>query len=249
MIMMPCTENSLDERMSNPSLPLVSVIVPVFNGERFLAAALHSILAQDYENFEIIVVDDGSVDNSANIAQSLKKVHYIYQSNQGVSTARNVGIASSHGEFIAFLDQDDLWTPNKLRVQIIHLLEHPEIGYTIARQKFFLEPGTGLPPWLKEDFLLKDQIGFLPGTLVVRKSVFEQVGNFDTTYRIGSDGDWFVRAKDAGIPMAILPEILLHRRIHSHNLSSQVQLIHSELLEMLKTSIDRQRGNRSADSS
>lgn len=226
--------------------PLVSVIIPVKNGERFLAAALNSIFAQDYENFEIIVVDDGSVDNSANIARSYKEVHYIYQSHQGVSVARNVGIAVSYGEFIAFLDQDDLWIPNKLSIQITYLLDHPEIGYTLARQKFFLEPETDLPPWLKEDFLLKDQIGFLPGTLVVRKSVFEQIGNFDVTYKIGSDGDWFARAKDAGIPMAILPEILLHRRIHSHNLSSQVQLIHSELLKMLKTSIDRQRNNRRA---
>jgi glycosyltransferase involved in cell wall biosynthesis len=219
--------------------PLVSVVVPVYNGERYLALALQSIFEQDYYPLEVVVVDDGSVDDSADIVRAFKEVRYICQANQGVSVARNTGIAASLGEFIAFLDQDDVWTPNKLSVQIGYHLKHPEVGYTIARQQFFLEPGTSLPPWLKEDFLLKDQIGFLPGTLVVCKVVFEQIGDFDAAYRIASDSDWFARAKDSGIPMAILPEILLHRRIHSQNLSAQTGQIHSELLRAVKASIDR----------
>ena len=97
--------------------PLVSVIVPVYNGEHYLSFAIHSILRQDYHPSEVIVVDDGSTDNSANIARSFKEVRYIHQSNQGVAMARNVGIAAARGEFIAFLDADDLWTPNKLSIQ------------------------------------------------------------------------------------------------------------------------------------
>lgn len=88
--------------------PLVSVIIPVYNGEHYLSFAIRSVLQQDYYPFEIIVVDDGSTDKSGNIARSFKEVHYIYQPNHGVAVARNVGVTAAQGEFIAFLDQDDL---------------------------------------------------------------------------------------------------------------------------------------------
>jgi glycosyltransferase involved in cell wall biosynthesis len=104
---------------------LVSVIVPVYNGERYLSAALESIFAQDYHPFEVIVVDDGSGDSSAAIAKSFKSVQYIYQTNQGIANAWNLGIDASKGELIAFLDCDDLWTPNKLRLQVDYLVNHP----------------------------------------------------------------------------------------------------------------------------
>jgi glycosyltransferase involved in cell wall biosynthesis len=226
--------------------PLVSVIVPVYNGERYLAEALDSVLKQDYRPLEVLVVDDGSTDNSAQIARSYGQVHCIQQPNQGVSAARNAGIAASHGEFISFLDQDDVWAREKLSVQAGYLLQHREVGYAIARQRFFLEPGTKRPPWLKEEFLEGDQVGYLPGTLVVRTTVFDQIGAFDVAYGISSDSDWFTRAKDAGIAMAILPEVLLCRRIHSGNLSSEVQQIQAELLKLLRTSVARQRAKTRA---
>src|SRR6187549_3720033 len=109
--------------------PLVSIIVPVYNGERYLRAALESIFAQTYRPLEVIVVDDGSVDDSGVIAQSFPEVRYIRQENQGVAAARNHGIETARGEFYAFLDQDDLWTPEKLTVQISYLLNDPDLGY------------------------------------------------------------------------------------------------------------------------
>ncbi len=225
----------------------MSVIVPVYNGERYLASALQSVFEQDYHPFEVIVVDDGSVDRSADIACSYRAIRYIYQSNQGVAVARNVGIAAARGEFIAFLDQDDLWAPNKLSVQIDYLLKHHDVGYVLARQRLFVEPGTNLPPWLKKGLLLKDHTGFLPGTLVVRKTVIEQIGEFDSNYSIADDADWLVRAKDAGVRMVILPETLHHKRIHGSNLSSRTQVSYPELLKVLKISIDRQRRQKSGD--
>ena len=93
--------------------PLVSVIIPVHNGGRHLRAALESVFAQTYRPFEVIVVDDGSVDDGGVIAQSFPDVRYIHQGNQGVAAARNNGIEAAHGEFFAFLDQDDLWTAEK----------------------------------------------------------------------------------------------------------------------------------------
>src|SRR5689334_4109904 len=105
--------------------PLVSAIVPVYNGERYLAAALDSIVAQDYQPLEIIVVDDGSVDGTRAIAQGYAAVHYIYQADQGLGMTLHVGAAAAKGEFLAFLDADDLWATNKLNRQVNCLLQQP----------------------------------------------------------------------------------------------------------------------------
>src|SRR4026207_773633 len=122
--------------------PLVSVIVPVYNGRRYLRAALESVFAQTYRPIEVIVVDDGSVDDSGTIAQSFPEVRYMHQTNQGVAAARNNGIDAAQGEFFALLDQDDLWATDKLKVQVDYFLNHPDVGYTLTQQKFFLEPGA-----------------------------------------------------------------------------------------------------------
>jgi glycosyltransferase involved in cell wall biosynthesis len=221
--------------------PLVSVVIPVYNGARYLRAALESVFAQTYRSFEVIVVDDGSIDDSGKIAQSFPEVHYIRQENQGVAAARNNGIAVARGEFLAFLDQDDLWTPEKLRLQIGHLLSHPDIGYSLTHQQFFLEPGATLPAWFRKELLSSVHTGWVLGTLVVRRTVFDTVGNFSTGYSAANDSDWFFRAKAAGIPMAVVPELLLLKRIHGANDSGRSKEILSELLKVVKTSLDRQR--------
>ncbi len=221
--------------------PLVSVIVPVYNGARFLRAALESVFAQTYRPIEVFVVDDGSADDSGVIAQSFPEVRYIRQENQGVAAARNNGIEAARGEFFAFLDQDDLWTPEKLRLQIEHLLNNPELGYTLTHQQFFLEPGTTLPVWFRKELLTSIHTGWVLGTLVVRRTAFEQVGNFATGYSAANDSDWFFRAKAADIPMAIVPELLLLKRIHEANDSGRAKEILSELLKVVKSSLDRYR--------
>src|SRR6185369_12630341 len=157
--------------------PLVSVIIPVYNGARYLRAALESVFAQTYREFEVIVVDDGSVDESGVIAQSFPEVRYIQQTNQGVAAARNHAIEVARGEFFAFLDQDDLWTPDKLKVQIEYLLSHRDVGYTLTQQKYFLEPGGTLPAWFRKELFDSVHAGWVLGTLVVRRTTFEQVGS------------------------------------------------------------------------
>lgn len=221
--------------------PLVSAIIPVFNGERFLADTIRSVLSQTYRPIEIIVVDDGSTDGTAGIAMSFKEVRYVRQNNQGHGMAKNNGIAAARGELIAFLDADDLWTPDKLSVQAGHMMTNSEIGYTIARMRVFLDPGIEWPAWLNRPHYMSDPPGYVPGTLVARRAVFERIGVFNTSYRHGNDSDWFFRAKDAGIPMAIMPEILLHKRIHSSNLSHEVPLMTTELLRTVRASILRQK--------
>ena len=164
--------------------------------------------------------------------------------NQGVATARNNGIEAAQGEFFAFLDQDDLWTPDKLKHQIAHMLSHPDLGYTLTQQKFFLEPGEALPAWFRKELFAEVHTGWVLGTLVVRRSAFEQVGNFATGYSAASDGDWFFRATAAGIAMAVVPELLLLKRLHGANESARAKEILSELRKVVKSSLDRQRSAR-----
>ncbi len=222
--------------------PLISVIIPVYNGDRYLKEAIESILAQDYQNFEIIIIDDGSTDNTANIAKSFgDKINYSYQENAGHGKAKNRGIELAKGEFLAFLDTDDLWAKNKLVLQIDYLLKNPDIGFTIGKVHYFLAPGIIKPTWLKEELLTEDTPGYIVGTLLARKSILEQVGYFDESYQYGNDSDWFFRAKDMGIAMAILPETILYKRIHNHNQCYQTKLMTNELLHLVKSSIQRQR--------
>jgi len=221
--------------------PLVSVIIPVYNGARYLRAALESVFAQTYRPFEVIVIDDGSIDDSGAIAQSFPDVIYLHQENQGVATARNHGIETAQGEFIAFLDQDDLWAPEKLQLQIDYFLNHPDVGYTLTQQQYFLDPGGTLPPWFRKELFSSIHTGWVLGAMVVRRTTFEEVGNFASGYSAANDSDWFFRAKAAGIPMAVLPELLLRKRIHDANDSGRAKEILSELLKVVKSSLDRQR--------
>jgi glycosyltransferase involved in cell wall biosynthesis len=219
----------------------VSVIVPVRNGERFLASAMTSILNQDYRPLEIIVVDGHSVDNTAKLAQSFEHVHYVQQVNRGIADAYNTGIAVAQGQVIAFLSHDDLWTPNKLSLQMNHLMEHPEIQYTIAMVKFFLEPGHEIPQGFKKDLLQGQHVGRIMETLVARKSLFDAIGGFDSGMALAEDADWYARANDHKVPMAVIPEVLLYKRVHNTNASSDAQTSNRELLKAMKRSIERKK--------
>jgi glycosyltransferase involved in cell wall biosynthesis len=217
--------------------PLVSIIIPAYNSERYLAETIESVLAQTYRPIEVIVVDDGSMDQSADIARSYKEVHYIFQANQGAAVARNKGLAAAQGAFIGILDHDDVCLPNYVDVQVGYLIEHPHIGYTICRMENFVDPRVSLPPWGREIPLMMEQINF---SLVARRAVFDLVGDFDPSYRIGNDFDWVARAKDLGIQMTILPQVLMRRRIHETNLSYETQTQRADLFRLVKASIDRQ---------
>ena len=219
---------------------LVSVIIPVYNGERYLDQTLDSVLRQDYQPIEIIVVDDGSTDRTAEIVRSYQTILYIYQNNQGPSAARNTGITAAQGEFVAFLDADDMWTPQKLRLQVAYLTQHLEVGFVYAHRRMIIEEGVEPPHWYRE----KDSPGLFAGTLVARKKIFEKVGLFNPEYRFGENAEWLARAKDAGISLAILPETLLISRVHGQNLTHHSDAMRSNVLKALKSSIDRQRSNK-----
>lgn len=225
--------------------PFISVIIPVFNGAAHLPEALDSIVAQARNDLEVLLVDDGSSDDSPEICHSYCSryswIRYLRQDNAGVTLARNTGVAASRGRLIAFLDQDDHWTEDALALHLQALAAEPDLGYTLGHQLCFLEPGTEPPDWFRLQQLQESVPGYLPGALVVRREVFENLGGFDPRYPISSDADWFCRAKDAGIKMRLLPQVTLHRRIHRANQSQQGEVIHRELFEILRASIVRKR--------
>ena len=203
---------------------LVSVIIIVKNGERFLASAIDSVLKQDYRPLDIIVLDGHSTDKTQVIARSYPDVRYLQQQKTGVSDAYNLGINCANGTLVAFLSHDDFWAPDKLTIQVDYLLENPEVQYTIAKFIYFLEPGTISPAGFRKELLKGEHVGRIMETLVARKSVFEKVGKFDTGLNIAGDVDWYSRANDLQIPMAIIPRVLLHKRIHGRNISGTYYL-------------------------
>lgn len=221
--------------------PLVSIIMPVKNRARFLAAAIESVLAQDYRPFEVVVVDGGSEDDSVSIARSYLEVRVVPQAGVGIASAYNIGIDAARGDFIAFLGSDDRWTPGKLSTQVGYLLAHPEVAYVTARVRFFLEPGCSIPPGFRRNLLEGEHAGPIVETLLARRSAFHCVGRFDLRLTVGSDTDWFSRARDLGVRTAEIEGVLLHKRIHDKNNSLNDPSVKRTLMLVLRQSLDRKR--------
>ena len=225
--------------------PLASVIVPVFNGERFLGACLESVLAQDYEPVEVVVVDDASTDGTVDVAASFPGVHVVrLPVNGGPAAARNAGLERANGDFIAFFDHDDVMLPTKLSAQIGYLLEHPEVDCTLARQEIFLEPGTEFPDWLQPDRLFDELGGIQPLSAVVRRAAAERVGAFDASYRIADDMDWLLRVRAEGFAIEVLPDVVMRRRVHGTNLTYQMSVIRQEMLRIMRARVVEKREPR-----
>jgi len=218
----------------------VSVVIVVKNGQRYLATAIDSVLAQTYEAYEIIVVDGRSSDDTERIARGYEHVRYLQQPGQGIADAYNTGIDEARGNLIAFLSHDDLWLPNKLSRQVDCLARQPETQYTVTHFKYFLEPGCAFPPGFKRNLLGKPLLGRIMETLVARKQLFDRIGKLNDEFSVANDVDWYARAKDYAVPMVIIPEVLLLKRVHDTNLTF-TGANNRELLGLLKQSIQRQR--------
>jgi glycosyltransferase involved in cell wall biosynthesis len=220
---------------------LISVVVPVYNGELYLGAALESIFAQDYRPIEIVVVDDGSTDGTAAIAMSYPGVWLIRQKNQGPAVARNTGLANSSGTLISFLDADDYWQPKKLRVQSDYLTAHPEMGCVIGKVHNFLEDGRDLPGWISEAMMTEDGGGWNLGASLIQRWAFDRIGSFNVMYPLCDDLEWVVRLTEAGIPVGLVGDIFLRRRIHTTNISRNQNALARARVRLLKEHMDRRR--------
>jgi glycosyltransferase involved in cell wall biosynthesis len=189
-----------DETGNLRSGALVSVVIPCYNQAHFLGEAIESVLAQTYPHFEIVVVDDGSTDNTSEVAARYPRVRCVRQHNQGLAAARNAGLRESKGDYLVFLDADDRLLPDALRVGLECLKVHPECAFASGRYKFIAPHGSPLPGW-PDPFVNKDgYVALLQGnyvtmhaTVVYRRTVLESVGGFDTSLAACEDYDTFLR--------------------------------------------------------
>jgi glycosyltransferase involved in cell wall biosynthesis len=218
----------------------VSVVLPVFNGELFLREAIESVLAQTWSPVELLVVDDGSTDRTAEIAQGYE-LSYLHQENGGVAAARNRGVDEARGELLSFVDHDDVWLPQKLERQVAALEADPAAGICSCRVEIFLEPDYELPNWAHETFLEGTHRSTQVGTLLVRRESFDEVGPFDTTYFVADDTDWFLRTRDVGVRVACVEEPLLRYRLHGTNASAHEELVRREHIQAFWSSVKRKR--------
>ena len=206
------------------TMPAVSVIIPVFNGERFIKEAIESVLAQTYQDFELIVVDDGSTDGTSRIVQNYPKVQYLYQSRDqvqgGQCSARNRGIHAAGGRYIAFLDCDDSWYPEKLAHQVPVLDRHPEIGVVYSDQERINGQGKTLKIVRCANWKGGYEAAFFGGhnlansSMLVRKEILEKAGFYDEDMSACSDKDLFVRLFDQ-CQFFCVNKVLIKKRRHS----------------------------------
>jgi len=220
----------------------VSVIIPVHNGAKYLDTALQSVFAQTQQPSEVIVVDDGSTDDSVKVAQAYApRVSVFTQANLGPSSARNRGVAQASGTLLAFLDSDDLWTPDKLRIQTQELQANPACEAVTGRVENFISPE--LDSFQRQVLAnASTQTGNIHvGALLIRRTAFARIGEFDPNRRHGDFIEWWARGQQANLIYAITPALVLRRRLHQNNLTRRERDQRREYLSLLRQKVARQR--------
>ena len=231
-------------RRESVNEPLVSCIVPVFNGERYLAEALDSVLTQTYRRLESIVVNDGSTDGTSEvIAQFGARIRCVEQPNSGLAAARNRGIAAAAGDFIAFLDADDLWLPEKISCQMdrFRALVALDVSVTYIQNFWEQEPADHI---YEPRHPMEPMPGYSSPTMVARRTVFDRVGLYDSDLKTAACRDWFIRAREQKVVFDMLPRVLVRRRLHQTNMSRLPGKI-DDYARLVKRHLDRQRGRAS----
>ncbi len=224
--------------MMPESPPTVSVVIPAWNAVRFLPAALDSVRGQSYGIFEIIVVDDGSTDGTAEVARATADVTLVESARGGPSAARNLGIGQASGELVAFLDADDIWLPAKLETQV-EALRSTGADLCLCHEICFVEEGMPLPTWARPK-MLEAHAGLLSTTLV-RRTALRVIGPFDESMRQAEDLDWFSRADAAGLDRIVVDDVLVHKRLHDANATARSDTNRAAMLKMARKAMLRRR--------
>jgi glycosyltransferase involved in cell wall biosynthesis len=215
-------------------------VVPTYNGARFLRAAIDNILSQEYPALQIIVVNDGSTDDTdAVVAELPVRPQYIkHEQNKGPSEARNRGILDALGEYVAFLDVDDFWPPHNLHRLVDQMLAAPELDVVHGYGQL-VEVGAGERQEFRGN--PRESFPFYIGAGLYRRRVFDAIGLFNPDLHFGEDTDWYSRAFEAGRPIARLEEVTLFVRRHERNMTSGKSLVELNMLRVFKLALDRKR--------
>lgn len=220
-------------------IPEISVIVPFYNREKYLEESLQSISSQDFRDFEVIAVDDGSTDQSIQIVNKLNDIpiKLISQKNLGAASARNAGIQEAKGRFITFLDSDDIWVPHKLSSQLADFYNSGD-KLCFGHIQEFISP----------DFLdhqKQFQTRLIPGfsfiTLLMLREDFLQVGKLDPSFQLAEFIEWFERSKHKGFSAYMSNSIYAYRRIHQGNIGRGKSSGAKQYLKAIKSSLDHRR--------
>lgn len=222
--------------------PLVSVVIPAHNVERYIGAAIDSVLAQRHRPLEVIVVDDGSSDATRTIVESFgPPVRYLRQAHAGAPAARNHGVALARGECLAFLDGDDLWSAAKLELQLHALASTPAPDLVTGHVRKFISPELPGAQRARLRCPSRPLRGQVPGVMLIRRAAFDKVGGFDEALPAGEYLDWLSRARRCGLRELMLTDCVLSRRLHATNYMRE----HPELVygypALLKAALDRRR--------
>ena len=212
---------------------LVTIVLPAYNASKYLTETINSVISQTYQDFELLVIDDGSTDNTTDIdrdfCQRDSRIRLISQENQGVSVARNTGIKMARGEFIAFLDSDDLWLPNKLTMHVEHLQTNPELGLSFARVEFVTFDGKSTGKYsnprmvnISAKDLYEENTAVTPSNAVISCTALVQVGGFDGVLSGAADAELFLRVKCHGWQVEGIDKVLVLYRTSLGGMSSQL---------------------------
>ena len=217
----------------------VSVVVPCRDGAAYLAEALDSVLSQEPAPVEVVVVDDGSTDDSVAIASSFgPRVRCVRQDSAGAACARNRGVAETSGALLGFLDADDLWMPGRIARQTAALAAHPEASWVLGATEQFVSPE--LDP-ARFRFDPGPFVARLSGAFLMRRAAFERVGPFSTSLVTADFVDWFLRAEDLGLRPIELPDVVLRRRLHRTNHGVVRAEARIDYVRVIKAALDRRR--------
>ena len=224
--------------------PLVSVIIPVYNYARYLGEAIESVLGQTYRDVEVIVVDDGSTDQSGEVAKSFadRGVRYFRQDHAGIGPARNAGVELAQGDFLAFLDADDRWPEEKLERQLRAFENDPALEMVFG-QALQLQNGPAWEAGVRDKNPIVDGAvpGMVAGTMLIKRDAFFRVGKFPGELKVGEFIDWYSRAVELQIHSLVLPDLFLWRRIHDSNTGVRERQSVSDYARVLKATLDRRR--------
>ena len=220
-------------------MPTVSVIIHTYNNEKFIGETIESVLNQTYKDYEIIVVDDGSVDGTRDaLLPYMHGIRYHYKENGGIASAKNAGIKLSQTEYVAFLDHDDLWVSDKLKLQMECFSENPQVGLVDAKYTSFKDgkelrtkPEKGYSGWIFKELLAKSFIQ--TSTVVVKKECLDAVGLYDESFSLGDEYDMFLRISKK-FQCGFIDKGLTRYRVHDTNASNNDFLFDNENLGVYK---------------
>lgn len=222
--------------------PLLSVFVPAFNAGPYIAEALESVLSQAGSDAQVVVVDDGSADDTAAVASRFSpRVRVIRAPHRGIAATVNAAIAELSGVFVGAIDADDRWLPGKVEVQLAALEADPSIDAVFGQVRQFVSPEVPAEAAARYAVTGEPIPGLNRGTMVIRREALERAGKMETDLSVGEFVSWYMRAVDAGLRMKMLPQVVYERRIHGGNTMIRERDAQTDYLRIVKATLDRRR--------